>query len=43
MKAHDVVTQQMAQEAAVAAFQDCFLLPAIVVILATVPGLFIRP
>jgi hypothetical protein len=43
VKAHDVLTQQMAQEAAVAAFQDCFLLTAIVFILAMVPALFIRP
>jgi hypothetical protein len=43
MKAQDVLKQQMAQEATVAAFQDCFLLTAIVFILAMVPALFIRP
>jgi membrane protein YdbS with pleckstrin-like domain len=35
--------QHLTQEAAVAAFQDCFLLTAIVFILAMVPALFIRP
>jgi hypothetical protein len=43
MRAHNVLKQRMAQEAAVAAFQDCFLLTAIVFILAMVPALFIRP
>jgi hypothetical protein len=43
MKAHDALKQQMAQEAAVAAFQECFLLTALVFILAMAPSLFIRP
>jgi MFS transporter, DHA2 family, multidrug resistance protein len=43
LKAQDVLKQHLMQEAAVAAFQDCFLLTAIVFILAMVPALFIRP
>jgi EmrB/QacA subfamily drug resistance transporter len=43
MKAQDVLKQHMAQEATVAAFQDCFLLTAIVFILAMIPALLIRP
>jgi EmrB/QacA subfamily drug resistance transporter len=41
--AQDVLLRQLAQEASVAAFQDCFLLTGIVFILAMVPALFIRP
>jgi MFS transporter, DHA2 family, multidrug resistance protein len=43
LTAQDVLKQHLMQEAAVAAFQDCFLLTAIVFILAMVPALFIRP
>jgi EmrB/QacA subfamily drug resistance transporter len=42
-KAQDILRSHMTQEAVVAAFQDCFLLTAIVFILAMVPALFIRP
>jgi EmrB/QacA subfamily drug resistance transporter len=42
-KAQDILRDHLTQEAAVAAFQDCFLLTAIVFILAMVPALFIRP
>jgi MFS family permease len=42
-KAQEVFTQHLTQGASVAAFQDCFLLTAIVFILAMVPALFIRP
>jgi hypothetical protein len=43
LRAQEVLRQQLTQEATVAAFQDCFLLTAIVFILAMVPALFIRP
>jgi EmrB/QacA subfamily drug resistance transporter len=43
LKAQAILQQHLMQEAAVAAFQDCFLLTAIVFILAMVPALFIRP
>jgi hypothetical protein len=43
LKAQDVLRQHLMQEATVAAFQDCFLLTAIVFILAMVPALFVRP
>jgi hypothetical protein len=43
VKAHELFTQHLIQDASVAAFQDCFLLTAIVFILAMVPALFVRP
>jgi MFS transporter, DHA2 family, multidrug resistance protein len=43
LQAQDLLEQHLTQETAVAAFQDCFLLTAIVFILAMVPALFIRP
>jgi hypothetical protein len=43
VQAHDALKQWVAQEAAVAAFQECSLLTAIVFILAMVPAPFIRP
>jgi DHA2 family multidrug resistance protein len=42
-RAQEVFTQHLTREASVAAFQDCFLLTAVVFILAMVPALFIRP
>jgi MFS transporter, DHA2 family, multidrug resistance protein len=43
VKAQEILRHHLMQEAAVAAFQDCFLLTAIVFILAMIPALFIRP
>jgi EmrB/QacA subfamily drug resistance transporter len=43
VKAHGLFAQHLIQEASVAAFQDCFLLTAIVFILAMVPALSVRP
>jgi hypothetical protein len=42
-QAQDILRSYLTEEAAVAAFQDCFLLTAIVFILAMVPALFICP
>ncbi|HXH10835.1 MAG TPA: DHA2 family efflux MFS transporter permease subunit [Alphaproteobacteria bacterium] len=43
VQAQEVLSQHLAREASVAAFQDCFLLTAIVFLLAMVPALCIRP
>jgi hypothetical protein len=42
-RASDLLYRHLTQEVMVAAFQDCFLLTAVVFILAMVPALFVRP